>query len=445
MYLTRNIDRSLLEWARETTRKPILLRGARQIGKTTAIRHLAEHFESFVEINFEKTSNLKNLFAGNLGVKEICRNLEFAIGKEIVPGKTLLSLDEIQLCPPAISALRYFYEDYPELHVIATGSLLEFAFKEISDFPVGRVRNLYMYPFSFEEFLAATGNLPCIKSMASADLNTPLPDLAHENLLKYLKSFLIVGGMPAAVRQFMETGSLVEVSQQHEDILASLKADFGKYKKRIDPQLVRNVLASVIGQTGGKFTYTNSTIGLDYRSAKLCTELLELAKLIIRVDSCHANGIPLGGDINSKANKFLFLDTGLYLHEAGLDLSEWVLDTPDKFVNRGKLAEMFIGLELLKAGDATRKNHLYYWHREERGATAEVDYLVQYRNQVLPIEVKSGNKGTMKSLGILMNEKHLDLGLRTSEQNLGEVPPGKIKILPLYLISNYQRILNHLP
>ena len=445
MYISRTIDKALANWSEDNSRKPLLLRGARQIGKTTAVRHLAEKFATYIELNFEKTPELNSVFDANIDIREICTKIEFVSGKKIIPSKTLLFLDEIQLCPRAIAALRYFYEDYPELHVIATGSLLEFAFREISDFPVGRVRNLFMYPFSFIEFVSALNDQPCLECLTNCSFTNPPPDIAHRKLLKYLKSFLIVGGMPAAVKAFVKTQSLIDVRTQHEDILISLKADFGKYKKRIDPALVRNVLKSVLNQAGEKFTYTNSDLGLNHRSAKTCTDLLELAKLIVRIDNCHANGIPLGSDINAKSNKFLFLDTGLYLHESGLDIAEWILDAPEKFVNRGKLAEMFVGLELLKSGDPTHENSLYYWHREERGATAEVDYLVQHRNKVLPIEVKAGVKGSMKSLGILMPEKNVDLAVRTSEENLGSVPPGKIKILPHYLISDFNRVLGSSP
>ena len=437
MYISRTIDNSLAEWAEDKNRKPLLLRGARQIGKTTAVRHLSERFESYIEINFEKTPALGRIFKDDIDIREICSEIEFISGKKIVAGKTLLFLDEIQLCPRAIASLRYFYEEFQVLHVIATGSLLEFAFKEVSDFPVGRVRNLYMYPFSFFEFLNAVRDEPCLDFVRNVTFDGPPQETAHRKLLMFLKTFMIVGGMPAAVSRYVETGSLIEVGDQHEDILASLKADFGKYKKRMDPQHIRNTLRSVLNQIGEKFVYTNAGFNLDHRNASICCELLELAKLIIRVGSCHANGVPIGSDVNVKSNKFLFLDTGLYLHEAGLDLAEWILEEPEKFVNRGRLAEMFVGLELLKSGSPFHENELYYWHREERGSTAEVDYIVQYRNRVLPIEVKAGVKGSMKSLGILMKEKNIGLAIRTSEQMMGSIPPGNIKIIPHYLIGRY--------
>ena len=175
--------------------------------------------------------------------------------------------------------------------------------------------------------------------------------------------------------------------------------------------------------------------------ARKCTDLMERAKIVMRIDCTRANGIPLGGDINPKDNKFMLLDTGLYLYEAGLNLADWINDAPAKFVNRGKLAEMFVAHELKKSGSPLDDNPLYYWHRENKNGKAEVDFVVQHRNAPLPIEVKSGTKGSMKSLRILMNEKSFKLGVRTSEENLGTLDVGQIRIIPLYLISEYESIL----
>ena len=313
MYIYRAIESALQGWANDTNRKPLLLRGARQIGKTTTIRHFAKQFKSFVELNFEDDPSLNALFADSFDVPRILSDLELRTQTKIIPGETLLFLDEIQLCPRAISCLRYFYEKMPSLHVIATGSLLEFAFGEISDFGVGRIRNMFMHPLSFAEFLTAIGAEVALEHARAATFEKPLSAVGHETLLKHLKSFLVVGGMPAAVRKYAETQSLLAAQEQHRDILVSLRADFGKYKKRIPATRIVSVFDSVLGQTSEKFTYTNSTAGLSYRQSKECTTLLEMARLIYRVDACHANGLPLGGDIKENDNKFLFFDTGLYL------------------------------------------------------------------------------------------------------------------------------------
>lgn len=438
-YIPRNIDHALLEWKDDPFRKPMLLRGARQTGKTTAVRNFATHFDSFVELNFEKDKRLSGIFDGNFDVQRIVRLTEGILRKKIRPGKTLLFLDEIQMCPKAISALRYFYEDMPELHVIATGSLLEFVFREIKDFGVGRIRNVFIYPFSFSEFAKAVGDEILLEHMHEATFDKPLSGLEHALLLDLMKTYVIVGGMPAAVGAYAKTRSYLDVSHIHADIMTSLKADFGKYDDKVPAERIRNAFASVIVQTGGKFIYTNSDLELSYKHAKEATDLLELSKLAVRIMSCHANGIPLGGDINPKSNKFILLDTGLYLHECKLDISDLIALSAVEFISRGKLAEMLVGLELLKSGDPFTDTELFYWHREATNSTAEVDYIMQYNGAILPIEVKSGTRGAMKSLHILMAEKGIRLGLRTSQENLCVM--GDVRIVPHYMIGDWKRLL----
>ena len=360
MYISRNIDSALQEWKSDEFRKPMLLRGARQTGKTSAVRNFAKQFSSFVELNFEKDKKLADIFSESLDIKRIIRQIEGILRKRIVPGETLLFLDEVQLCPRAISALRYFYEDMPELHVIATGSLLEFVFKELKDFGVGRIRNAFIYPFSFTEFTKAVGDGILIEHMHEATFANPLSMVEHSLLLDLLKTYVIVGGMPAAVGAYAKTHSYLAVERMHGDIMTSLKADFGKYDDKVPAERVRNALASVVLQTGGKFTYTNSDLELSYKHAKEATDLLELSKIVVKISSCHANGIPLGGDINPKSNKFMLLDTGLYLHECGLDIADLIALPPVDFINSGKLAEMLVGLEIQKSADAFTDRSLFY-------------------------------------------------------------------------------------
>lgn len=439
MYLPRKIDAALLEWKRDKFRKPLLLRGARQTGKTTAVRNFGETFDSYVEINFEKNKSIADIFDGDLDVKYICRQLEAATRKRIRPGETLLFFDEIQACPNAISSLRYFYEDYPELHVVATGSLLEFILDELKDFGVGRIRNAFIYPFSFPEFASALGEDILIEQMREATFAAPVPPLTHKRLIDLLKVFFIVGGMPAAVGAFAEERSFIDAGRMQKDIMTSLKADFGKYSKKVPASRIRSALTSIIHQTGGKFTYSDSLEGLTYRQSKEAVELLELAKIVVRSASCYANGLPLGGDLNPKANKFMLFDTGLYMNESDFDLSANISLPAVEFINKGWLAEMFVGLELLKSEDPFTERGLYYWHREKAGSTAEVDYLLQHAESVLPLEVKSSTSGKMKSLGILTKEKRLPLGLRTSQENLSSF--DNLCVIPLYMISEWKRLL----
>ena len=441
MYINRKIDKTLAEWSEDPRHKPLLMRGARQVGKTTAVRELAKKFKTYIEINLETEDKIRKFINSSFDVNGLIALIEVQYGKRIIPGETLLFLDEVQGCPRAVSILRYFYEKLQPLHVIAAGSLLEFAMKDVGDIPVGRVRNIFVYPFSFAEFVTALGGELTLDHARTAERGSAISESAHIKLLEHLKTFMIVGGMPAAVLAYIETKSFLAARNEHRDIMQNLKEDFSKYKTRIDPSVLRTTLKSVIDQTGQQFTYSNSQLELTYSKSKNCTDLMEQAKIIIRIDCTHANGIPLGGDINPKDNKFMLLDTGLYLYETGLDLNEWINDTPTKFVNRGALAEMFVALELKKAGSPLDDNQLYYWHRDGKDRRAEVDFIVQHRNKVLPIEVKSGSKGSMFSLRLLMDEKKLDMAIRTSEENFGELESGKIKIVPLYFIGELASVL----
>ena len=437
MYIRRDADAALENWKTDPSRKPLLIRGARQTGKTTSVRKLGESFESFVELNFDANPALSDLFAGAFDVPAILARIEVLARRRIVPGRTLLFLDEIQACPRAISCLRYFYEQAPDLHVVATGSLLEFVFADLHDFGVGRIRNLFFRPLSFAEFLRALGEERLWERACASTPAAPLEAAFHARLLDRLRSFFVVGGLPAAVGAFVETGSFVEARRQQDDILVSLKADFGKYKKRVPSERVLALLASVVRQTGEKFVYSDPSAGLGTPQAKEAVGLLGLARLVLHVRASHANGVPLGGDVNPKSTKYLLFDTGLYLRESGLDLSEWMAEPPEKFVNRGKLAEMFVGLEIEKAAGPFADAQLFYWHREARSSNAEVDYLLQKGDRIVPVEVKSGKKGAMKSLGMLMDEKSLPLGLRFSQENLSDC--GRVRVLPLYLAGEWAR------
>ena len=443
MYLKRKIDDTLVEWKNDPRHKPLLMRGARQVGKTTAVRRLAESFETYVEINLETDDEVRKFIEQSFDIQGLVALIEIRYGKRIVPGRTLLFLDEIQGCPRAVTALRYFYEKEQPLHVIAAGSLLEFALAEVGDIPVGRVRNIFVYPFSFAEFVAALGGELLLEHARKAEHGGALSESAHGKLLDHLKTFFVVGGMPAAVLAYVETKSFWAARNEQRDIMQNLKEDFAKYKTRVDPSVLRATLQSVIDQTGRQFTFFNSDMELTYAKAKKCTDLMEQAKIVMRIDCTHANGIPLGGDINPKDNKFMLLDTGLYLYESGLNLAEWINDVPAKFVNRGKIAEMFVAHELKKSGSPLEDNPLYYWHRENKNGKAEVDFVVQYRNAPLPIEVKSGVRGSMKSLRILMNEKGFKLGVRASEENFGSLDGGQVQIIPLYFIGEYENLLAH--
>jgi predicted AAA+ superfamily ATPase len=433
MYYKRQIDNVLLEWAKSTDRKPLILRGARQVGKSSSVRKLSEIFENFVEINFEKNRKVQTLFDGDLDVREICRNLAVQLQKSIIPGKTLLFFDEIQSCPNAISALRFFYEDYPELHVIAAGSLLEFALEELPSFGVGRIQSLFLYPFSFAEFMTACNEELLWTEVCNASPEKPVISIFHDKCLEYLKKFLLIGGMPAAVAHYAENQDILAVRQILDNLIDSFQNDFVKYKKRQPESLLRDVFYAVVQQSGGKFNFSKAAEVSVY-NIKQSLNLLILAGLVFPVIHSSANGIPLGAEKNYKKQKMILLDTGIFQRILGVDLPELLFAKDFDLINKGAIAEQFVGLELIKSAPCFMPHDLYFWTREKNNSHAEVDYVIQKGKKIIPIEVKSGKSGKMQSMYLFLNEKKSEYGIRTSLENFGQY--GKIRVYPLYAIEN---------
>ena len=230
-YLYRKIDDQLLAWSKESKRKPLLVRGARQVWKSSAIKNLAQHFEYFVEVNFDQQKEVCTLFEKGISPQEICENLSLIYNIPIIPRKTLLFFDEIQACIAAISSLRYFYEKYPELHLVAAGSLLEFALEELPSFGVGRVRSLFVYPFSFEEFLIANKETMLWGAIQKATPQKALLEPIHKKALLLLKKFLILGGMPEVIASYVQGKSMLDCLRIMDDLIISYKDDFLNTKK----------------------------------------------------------------------------------------------------------------------------------------------------------------------------------------------------------------------
>jgi len=430
----RSIYQELLKWKEAPQRKVLLIRGARQVGKTFIVRELSREFPDYLEINLEQDTRVHQVFSQTLDPIKICQFLSSYYGKRIIPGTTLLFFDEIQACVPAIQSLRYFYEQMPDLHVVGAGSLLEFALSDIPSFAVGRVRQLYMYPMSFDEYLEALGFQDLLEGKLMASPDHPLPEVLHLRLLEHLRTFFITGGMPEAVAQYIKTSDFLTCQQVQNDLIQSLESDFARYKQRSPIMVLREVFRSIVTQTGQKFIYTKAGQNLPLLKVQESFELLRMARLVFPVYHSSATGIPLGADINIKRFKALFLDTGLYQRLSSLDISDWLVMKNSDLVNRGPMAELFTGLEILKYRNPYEPPDLYYWHRESLSSTAEVDYVIQKRNQIIPVEVKSGSTGKMQSLFLFLKEKGLDKGYRVSAENFARYP--KIEVFPLYAISN---------
>lgn len=433
-YFKRNIDTILTAWSEEKGRKPLLLRGARQVGKTSAVRTLGKIFKNYVEINFDSDTEAGSFFNENLEPSELCKRLSLYFRTPIVPGETLLFLDEIQSCTNAIKSLRYFYEKYPRQHVIAAGSLLEFALNEIPSFGVGRLHSEFMYPFSFYEFLDALGEGVLAEACRSAGPQLPLPQPVHKQLVDRLKIFLLIGGMPEAVAVYVQDRELLGSQKIIEDIITAFRDDFSKYRARMPSLIINEVFESVMRQAQGKFIYEKAAFQTGNARIKQALELLIMAGLAIPVTHSAANGIPLGAETNPKCRRIIPCDTGIFLHILGIDKSQILLADDFKTVNQGALAEIFAGLELLKNAANHARRQLYCWSREKAQSSAQIDYLIQQGSSIVPIEVKSGTQGGMKSLSIFMKEKNINYGIRTSLENFAY--KDNLDIFPLYAISN---------
>jgi predicted AAA+ superfamily ATPase len=432
--MKRSVDKELLEWKNDPERKVLLVRGARQVGKTYVVRKLAESFKYFLEINFEETPEAKIFFERSRNPNELCEKLSIFFDIPIIPGETLLFLDEIQACPDALKSLRFFYEKMPQLHTIAAGSLLEFALEEIPSFGVGRIASIFMYPMNFNEYLIASDNESMAKFIRQSSPGNPVDSVIHGKILDKLKIFQVIGGMPEAVASYLKYKDVRRCQKVLDDLITTIIDDFSKYKKRIPPLKLQEVFYSTVHQVGSKFKYSRvspeggGTVG--YKDA---LELIIKAGIARRIFHTSARGLPLGAQVNEKKFKILPLDTGIYQRMLGLDLSEHIISDFSTLINRGHLSELFVGLELISHQSSHLRPQLYYWHREAKSSNAEIDYVISSRGRIIPIEVKSGIRGQMQSLHLFLTERNLTTGLRISAENFSTY--NSIQAIPLYAVS----------
>ncbi len=435
-------------------RKPLIVRGARQIGKTHIIREFGEkYYERFITVDFEEHPELIGLFLTN-DVLRIRQDIEVFFNTKLIDGKTLLFLDEVQLAPKAIAVLRYFYEKMPEVDVIAAGSLLDHTLNDLGfPMPVGRVEFAYMYPMDFMEFLGAASETGLVNFIQNYQFSQPIATPIHDKLLRYVRLYYVIGGMPEAVRKFVEENNLPEVERVHESILKSLEYDFSKYGSRSQQDTMIKLLKYLPTAIGQKFKYSNAVPEQRAESIRTALQLMEMSRLVKLVKSTSASGVPLSLGVNVRAFKPIFLDIGLANHVLKLRLTD--IDNLIT-INEGSLAEQFVGQQLQCLEQCYTESELYYWMREKRNSEAEIDFIGEIKNLPLPIEVKAGKTGTLKSLQVYMYEKKLETAMRFNtnqpvETNINtsiRVGTEMCKVsfnlfsLPLYLVSEYKRILN---
>jgi len=438
----------LIDWSNSPMRKPLILRGARQVGKTHVVRELGKKFENFVEINFEKEPKLTEIFEYNLDPDRIVRELSFTLNVQIIPGKTLLFFDEAQEAPQSIIALRYFYEEMPKLHVIAAGSLIDFAIEKVG-VPVGRVSFLYMYPMSFIEYLYASGYRMLAIEIVEHKAHEKISEVIHDKILRLLREYCAIGGLPEVVAQWLTQEENQTCAGVLEDIKNAYMQDFAKYARQHEIKYVELLFKQVPSLIAQSFKYSH--LSTDYRKRELepSLYLLEKAGILHAITHSAGNGFPLGAEANFKKFKLILFDIGLCQNILGLGPQDWFFDAKSVFVNKGQIIENFVGQELLAYSDSESKSHLYYWSREVKNSQAEVDYLTTYNNTIIPVEVKSGHGAGLQSMRrFLESHPSSPYGIRFSVHDYSVF--DSIHSYPLYAVAgtieeeNKKRLLRFL-
>lgn len=443
----------LKEWFDSPLRKPLVLRGARQVGKTWLVKAFAENQERrLIEVNFEKTPLLAKCFATN-EPKEILLSLGTTLGEEIDPKGALLFLDEIQAYPELLAKLRWFAEDMPELPVIAAGSLLEFVLeKHTFSMPVGRIGYMYIEPLSFEEFLVASNQKILLEYLEGFDWTKKISEPTHERLLQFFKEYLLVGGMPEAVVSWTSRRSLQQVNQIHRNLINTYRDDFSKYSGRIDATRLDEVLTTLPKFLGEKIIYSKINPDLRSGQTKQAFELLNKARICYRITNTPGNGIPLAAGADSRFFKANLIDVGLASALLDLSLEDVASVSEIALINSGGIAEQVAGQLLRTLFPSYIDPSLYYWHREEAGASAEVDYILQHRMEVIPVEVKAGKTGSLKSLHYFMGKKGFKRAIRINSDFPSQVDVDvkdhsgtpiqyQLTSLPFYLIGQLHRLM----
>ena len=439
--MKRDIDKILNQWKYESNRMPLMIRGARQVGKSYTIMGFGKReFENCVTINFEQQPEYKNCFS-TLVPKEIISTISVLNMSDILPGKTLLFLDEIQECPRAITALRYFHEQMPELHVIGAGSLLDFVLsEENSRMPVGRVQYLFMKPLSFLEFLDAAGENRAREIIENTGWDNPVNPVVHDHLLSLVKKYAIVGGMPKATAEYVSSGDLNRCQRIQNSIIQTYRDDFGKYSSQVKQKYLQKIFSAVPKMVGKKFKYSQVDDSIHSRNLKEAVELLEKAGVVYRILNTRGNGLPLDVNADERHFKATFLDIGLMQNICGLRSQTLMMEDFIE-VNAGAVAEQFVAQELLAYRDEFEEPSLYYWAREERSSSAEVDYLAPCLSYALPVEVKAGKTGTLRSMHLFLEKYPCPVGVRVSGLPFSDNPP--IISVPFYGIKKIPQMVKH--
>lgn len=426
--MKRLFTNQLEKWEKSKNRKPLIVRGARQVGKSYIIAQFGKsNFKGKIHIvDFEKYPAWRDIFEQDLNAVRIISELEILLNSDIIQGEDLLFFDEIQEAPRALMSLRYFYEDLPGLHVIAAGSLLEFALSDIS-FPVGRVEILNLNPMSFYEFLLANDQ----QKAAEIILQHPkkLSDTIHNMLIENLRLYMYVGGMPECVDVWCKSKSLKNVFSVQDSLLDTYRQDFSKYAPFTDKRSLNNVLNSVGNSIGHQIKYSRLSDEFTSPTNKKAFDLLVMSRVVRKIKSASPASLPLNATASEKRFKSILLDIGLMRSLNDLPANVEYVKNNLLAMYSGALSEQFVGQEFISSGSA----NLFYWSREAKSSSAEVDYLIVRNNNIYPVEIKGGAAGKLRSMHqILKDYPKLKHGFVLSMNQYAELPAQKLVFLPLY-------------
>ena len=443
----RNIQSFLLEWKDKKGRKPLVIRGARQVGKTSAVHQFGvAAFETYLYINLELDEHAA-LFARMHAIRELLQLIQLKFNKKITPGSTLIFIDEVQSSDIAMNQLRYFHEELPELHVVAAGSLLEVKMKsEGFSFPVGRVEYCYLHPATFDEFLAAQGETEALNYLSSVKQDTAIPEEIHAMMMKKFHSYLLVGGMPEAVARYAETRSFIDIDPVYESILTGLRDDAFKYATAAKIKYLQHIIEHASKYVGLQIKYEKFGES-NFRSREMSEafDVVEKAMLVSRVFASASKQMPLMSNLK-KSPKLLHLDAGLVNYQIGMR-SEIAMMNDINAVYHGQIGEQIAGQTFL-AMNTTQNQNMHYWYREQKGAISELDYLTVINQKLVPVEVKSGKTGALRSLHIFMDESEGNFALRIYSGNMKTeriATPNQKKFtlfsVPFYMLFRIRELL----
>jgi len=441
----RDITKKLVSWSKREERKPLILRGARQVGKTTAVHMFAKQFKQYIYLNLELKEE-KEIFDQEYSIDELVNAIFFFKNQIKNNQRTLIFIDEIQASPVAVKYLRFFYEAYPDIYIIAAGSLLETLIDTHISFPVGRVEYLVMKPLNFREFLNAIGEQAALKILDTI----PVPDFAHDKLLKLFYTYTLIGGMPEVIQKYSIKNDIIALNIIFDSLLVSYMDDIEKYaRNQTMTEVIRHAVSNIFYEAGTRIKFQGFG-NSNYKSREMgeAIKMLEKAMLISLLYPCSSVVPPLQANIK-KSPKLQVLDTGMLNYFTGLQNNLFGTKELDSFY-KGRIAEHITGQEILSC-ESSPLFKLHFWAREKKQASAEIDFLIRFENLIIPVEVKSGSAGRLRSLHQFIDRAPHNIAVRVYSGMLGinhlktiKGKPFSLLNLPFYLTGNIGKYIKWL-